>query len=240
MNIIISGYGRMGREIEKIALETGDNILFRLNHTEDWDNAGKALKKGDAIIDFSWPDTARDNIRKAFDLGIPVVCGTTGWDDQLAEVKAWCENEAQTLFVAANFSIGVNVMLHLSGRLARIMDRLKEYDLTIEEIHHIHKLDSPSGTAIRIAEEIINQMREKKGWSAEAGKDPALLQVTSRRQGEVPGTHILKAESENDALEIMHQAKSRRGFATGALLAARFIQGKKGFYTMKDLLELTD
>jgi 4-hydroxy-tetrahydrodipicolinate reductase len=131
-------------------------------------------------------------------------------------------------------------MLHLSGNLARIMDRFNEYDLSIEEIHHIHKLDSPSGTAIRIAEEVISRMKDKRDWSGETSRDPSLLQVTSRREGEVTGTHILKAESAYDSLEIIHRAKSRQGFASGALLAASWIQGKKGFYTMKDLLELRD
>ena len=240
MNIIISGYGRMGKEVEKLALQQGHEVLYRLDTEADWHAAGEGLRKGEVVIDFSQPHAVVGNIRRAFDRRLPVVTGTTGWYDRLPEAREWCEKEGQALFVAANFSIGVNVMLLLAGKMARLVDRFGEYELSIEEIHHVHKLDSPSGTAIKLAEAVLDSSARKKSWTAGQARDASELEVSSRREGEVPGTHILKAQSGSDILEIVHRARSREGFATGALMAARWIQGKQGFHTMKDLLEFTD
>lgn len=230
----------MGKEVEQLALQQGHEVRSRLDTEGDWTAAGKALQEGEVVIDFSQPHAAPGNIRRAFDLRIPIVTGTTGWHERLPEVRTWCEDEGQSLFVAANFSIGVNVMLYLAEKMARIMNRFEEYGLSLEEIHHVHKLDSPSGTAIRLAETVLENYHRKKSWTSGKANDVSELEVISRREGEVPGTHILKAESDNDILEIIHRAKSRRGFAAGALMAAEWIQGKPGFHTMKDLLEFTD
>ena len=240
MNIIISGYGRMGREVEEAATAAGHRVVYRLNSAGDWHKEGQELKKADVVIDFSWPESVLDNIRRAFNLGLPVVTGTTGWYDNLPQAMQWCEKERQSLFVAANFSIGVNVMQHLVGKLARMMDRFGDYTLSIEEIHHIHKKDSPSGTAIRLAEAVRDHSEKISGWTMAQGSDPYKLLITSTREGEEPGTHIVRAESGYDSLQIVHRAKSRKGFAAGALMAAEWLMGKQGFFTMKDLLELTD
>lgn len=230
----------MGREVDEMASALGHEVLYRLDNASDWQNAGAGMKAADAVIDFSWPATAVDNIRRAFDLHLPVVTGTTGWYDRLTEVRDWCEKERQALFVAANFSIGINLMLHLSGRLARVLEKFPGYDLSIEETHHVHKLDAPSGTAIRIAETVLAHSAAKNTWSTEASGDPSVLHVSSRREGEVTGIHVLRADSRDDILELRHEAKNRKGMAAGALMAAEWIQGRQGFFGMKDLLELTD
>lgn len=230
----------MGREVDAMAAVQGHEVLFRLNAAEDWESAGEALKAADVVIDFSWPESAVENIRRAFDLQLPVVTGTTGWYNHLPEVKAWCAKEGHALFVAANFSIGVNLMLELTAKLAKMLDRFPGYTLSIEEVHHIHKLDAPSGTAIRIAEAVLANSGKKKLWLKEASDDPSVLYVASKREGEVAGIHTLKAESEADRLELRHELKSRKSLAAGALLAAEWLQGRKGFFEMKDLLEWTD
>jgi 4-hydroxy-tetrahydrodipicolinate reductase len=240
LKIIISGYGRMGREVDGMASALGHEVLFRLNAAEEWQKAGEELKTADAVIDFSWPQSAVENIRRAFDLHIPVVTGTTGWYDRIPEVKEWCEAEGQSLFVSANFSIGISMMVHLSEKMAQMLDRFPGYSLSIEEVHHIHKLDAPSGTAIRIAEAVLANSDRKKSWAKEPSEDPAVLHVASRREGEIMGIHILRAESAADRLELTHELKDRKGLASGALLAAEWLQGRKGFFGMKDLLELTD
>jgi 4-hydroxy-tetrahydrodipicolinate reductase len=240
LKIIISGYGRMGREVDGMASAMGHEVLFRLNAADDWQRAGKELKDAEVVIDFSWPESAVENIRRAFDLHIPMVTGTTGWYDRLPEVKQWCVKEGQALFVSANFSIGISMMLHLSEKMAKMLDRFPGYSLSIEEVHHIHKLDSPSGTAIRIAESVLAHSERKKSWSKEPSAEPSVLHITSRREGEITGIHILRAESDTDRLELFHEAKNRKGLAAGALMAAEWVRGQKGFFGMKDLLELTD
>ncbi len=230
----------MGHEVEQLALKKGHEVLFRLNSEEDWTNAGAALHHADVVIDFSWPSSAVGNIRRAFDLDIPIVIGTTGWDAEARHVRNWCLEEKKTLFAAANFSIGVNIMLELTKKLAGMADRFKDYEVSIEEIHHIHKLDAPSGTAIRIAEAYLENQERMKGWTRGEQQEEDRIPVKSIREGEVPGTHVLKAESAYDSLEIIHQAKGRQGFASGALMAAEWVQGRRGFFTMKDLLEWTD
>jgi len=230
----------MGREIEQMASARGHEVLYRLNSAEEWVKAGQALKGADVVMDFTWPETAVENIRRAFDLRLPTVTGTTGWYGRLPEVREWCEKEGQSLFVAANFSIGVNLMLELTGRLSKMLNRFPGYELSISEVHHVHKLDAPSGTAIRIAETVLGHSQMKKSWATERSDDASVLPVTSEREGEVAGIHSLKAESEADILEIRHELKSRKGLAEGALLAAEWLQGRQGFFGMKDLLEWTD
>lgn len=230
----------MGREVEQMALATGHEVSFRLDSAEEWEKAGALLRQADVVIDFSLPGAVADNIRRAIDLELPMVTGTTGWYDQLPAIRQLCEERSAALLVAANFTIGVNLMIELSSRLSAILNRFPQYTISIEEIHHIHKMDSPSGTAIRIAEEVIGNSKRKKNWSPGISADPSVLQVTSKREGEEAGTHILRAESQYDTLEIIHRAKGRAGFAAGALVAADWIIGRQGFFTMKDLLVWTD
>jgi len=229
----------MGKEIERVALDRGHEITFRLNDAEDWRRAGNELRNSDIVIDFTLPDSALENIRKAFDQGLPVVTGTTGWYERLPVVLKWCEEGRNTLFVAANFSIGVNIMLHLSGKLAQLLNRFPDYKLSVEETHHVHKVDKPSGTAIKLAEAVLDHFESMKGWTDRDDAGPDLLPVVSHREGEITGNHTLRAESGSDILQIVHQAKNRQGFAVGAMMAAEWVKGRHGFFTMKELLELT-
>lgn len=230
----------MGQEIAQLARERGHHIMTVLDCPDDWIQAGDTLHNADIVIDFSLPETALENIRRAFDLKLPIVTGTTGWYDHLPQARKWCEAEGRALFVAPNFSIGVNLMLQLAEKLAGLLNRFPDYRVSIEEIHHVHKKDTPSGTAIRIAETVVENMVTLKGWSPGENPEQGLLPVISRRIGEETGTHSLSAESKTDRLEITHRAKNRKGFAEGALLAAEWVQGKQGFFTMKELLEFTE
>ncbi len=235
MKIALIGYGKMGREIERIALDRGHQIvsIIDINNLDDFDS--EAFLKADVAIEFTQPATAMSNYRKCFGRNIPVVAGTTGWLQYLDEVKQACANGQQTFFYASNYSIGVNVFFAVNKYLARIMNHFPAYDVRMEEVHHIHKLDSPSGTAITLAEGIIENIDRKTQWK-EAGTGSANeLLIHSKREGEVPGIHEIIYESEADMISIKHDAKSRKGFALGAVMAAEFTCGKKGFLTMKDM-----
>lgn len=238
MKIVISGYGKMGREVERAALERGHEIAARCDRPEDWVQMAAEISAGDVAIEFSTPSSAADNIRRCFDLRLPVVAGTTGWNDRAATVRQWCMEEGQALFTAANFSIGVNILFRLAGELAPYLDRFGAYDISLEETHRVHKLDSPSGTAIRIAEIILERSGRKKLWVNRETPNSDELQIRSFRTGEVPGTHIVRFSSENDTLSLVHEAHSRKGFAVGAVLAAEWLQGRTGFFTMEDMLGL--
>jgi 4-hydroxy-tetrahydrodipicolinate reductase len=237
MKIAIIGYGKMGREIESVAIEKGHSVVLKADidnlHQMDPDK----LRKADVAIEFTSPDSARENIIACFNAGIPVVSGTTGWTGQLDEIKRLCINNKNTFFYASNFSIGVNILFRINRWLAGVMDKFPEYEVTISEIHHIHKKDSPSGTAITLAEDIVKNLQRKAGWKNEWTEDNKLLAVISERTGEVPGTHTVAYRSNSDILELSHQALNRTVFATGAILAAEFIVGKTGVYSMDDLLE---
>lgn len=237
MKIALIGYGKMGKTIEQIALERGHRIVSVI----DVDNAGdfesEAFRSADVAIEFTTPATAFSNYMKCFDAGVAVVSGTTGWLDRLGEVKEKCEKEGKTFFYASNYSIGVNIFFALNRYLAKIMDRFPAYDVSMEEVHHIHKLDAPSGTAITLAEDILKEVDRKKRWTLGNGNDPAELAVRAVREGEVPGIHEIVYESEADTISIRHSAKSRKGFALGAVLAAEFTCGKKGFLGMEDMLK---
>lgn len=236
MKIVISGYGKMGKEIEKAALARGHQIMAKLDTAEDWSSQKKIISKAEMVIEFSMPGSALNNIRNCFDLKLPVVVGTTGWHEAEGVVRKWCQEEDQAIFVASNFSIGVNILYNLTEQLSRIMNRLDSYEIYLEEIHHIHKLDSPSGTAIRLAEIILGNVDRKKLWVNRPQAGPEELQILSVREGEIPGIHKISCESDSDKLTLKHIAKGRKGFAIGALLAAEWLAGKKGFFEMKDLL----
>ena len=234
MKIALIGYGKMGHAIEEIALSRGHEIVCRIDKDNQDDFDSPQFKRADVAIEFTAPTVALGNYRRAFAAGVPVVSGTTGWLEHLPEVKEACE-KGQTFFYASNFSLGVNIFFAVNKYLAGIMNHFPQYEVSLEEIHHVHKLDHPSGTAITLAEDIIGQLDSKHSWT-EAQPAPAdAIPVVARREGEVPGTHIITYDSEVDTIRISHAAKSRKGFALGAVVAAEFTVGKKGFLTMQDL-----
>ena len=238
MKIALIGYGKMGHEIEKIALQRGHEIVCTIDINEPEKFDSPEFRSADVAIEFTSPESALQNYRRAFAADVPVVSGTTGWLEQLDEIKAACENDGQTFFYASNFSLGVNIFFALSNYLAKIMNQFPDYDVRMEETHHIHKLDAPSGTAITLAEGILENLKRKKTWSLNKADNEEELKITAFREGEVPGIHTVVYESEADSIRITHDAKSRKGFALGAVLAAEFTKGKKGFLGMKDMLNL--
>jgi len=236
MKITLLGYGKMGKEIEKAAIEKGHEIFLKIDSEKDWQTYENVFAQSEIAIDFSMPDTAVANIKKCFKSNIPVVEGTTAWYNQLDEIKSLCKQKNQALFFASNYSIGVNIFFEINKQLASIMNNYESYEPSIEESHHIQKLDAPSGTAITLANEIIEKIERKKKWIKEFSQDPNELAVKSIREGNIPGTHSIFYDSPTDVLEIKHTAKNRKGFAFGAVLAAEFLLGKTGFFTMEDLL----
>lgn len=232
MKIALLGYGRMGKAIEEIALERGHEIVIR----KDVEPVDLDLGIADAAIDFSHPTAAFDNIKNCIDSKVAVVSGTTGWLDRLDEIKSYCEDQDGAFIYASNFSIGVNLFFNLNAQLAKMMEQIKGYDVSMEEIHHVHKLDAPSGTAISLANDIL-QNSEKKQWSIETPESDDLF-IKVKREGEVPGTHSVSYTSVIDAIEIKHTAFNRTGFALGAVVAAEWLHGKKGVFNMKDVLGL--
>lgn len=237
MKIALIGYGKMGKTIEQIALNRGHQIvsIVDINNPEEFQSDN--FKSADVAIEFTTPATAFDNYMKCFAAGVPVVSGTTGWLDRLGEIKEMCEKEGKTFFYASNFSIGVNIFFALNKYLAKIMNNFPSYDISMTETHHIHKLDAPSGTAITLAEGILENIDRKDRWTLETAEQPADLPIHAIREGEVPGIHEVTYESDVDYISIKHDAKSRAGFALGAVVAAEFTAGKKGFLGMDDMLK---
>jgi 4-hydroxy-tetrahydrodipicolinate reductase len=238
MKIALLGYGKMGKEIEAMALSRHHEIVLKIDAFNLDQFTPENLSRADVAIDFSTPDSAFSNIMKCFEAGVPVVCGTTGWLSRFDEVKKKCADLNQAFFYASNFSVGMNIFFALNKYLARLMNPVTDYDVSIREIHHVHKLDAPSGTAITLAMDLIAKMDRKKKWELNQSGDPAALKITAVREDEVPGTHVVTYESEVDSIEITHLAKNRRGLALGAILAAEFINGKKGVYSMQDMMDL--
>ena len=236
MNIALFGYGKMGQEIEKLAKKKGHKVTLIFNCLEDWDENGHQLKNVDMAIDFSSPVSVVENIYHCFEAGVPVVVGTTGWLDDFEKVRSDCKKLDQTLFFAPNFSIGVNLFFQLNRFLAQLMSKWEEYSISIEETHHIHKQDAPSGTAIVLANDIIRFSEKKEKWVREEVENPEEVGIKSYRTDNVPGTHVVRYESDDDSIEIIHTAKNRRGFALGAVMAAEFLLCKKGYFEMKNLL----
>jgi len=236
MKIALLGYGKMGKEIERIALERNHEILMKIDTFEDWNEHIYDFLQADVAIEFSTPTTVLDNILKSFAANVPIVVGTTGWYDQLDTIRDLCVEKQQCLFYASNFSLGVNVFFEINKKLALLMNTHPEFEVFIEEIHHTQKLDAPSGTAITLANDIINNLKRKELWKNEMTENTEMLGIKSIRESNVPGTHIITYQSENDIIEIKHTAKNRLGLAMGAILAAEFVVGKKGIYEMKDIL----
>lgn len=234
MKIVVLGYGRMGHEVEQVAVSRGHEILHRIDTEEEWNQHKENISKCDVVIEFSTPATVTANINKCFDINIPVVVGTTGWYDSLDEIKKRCGNEGHSLFYAPNFSIGMNFVFGLNKQMARFAQQF-DYKLEITETHHIHKLDKPSGTAMKLADDIIANNSNYDGWKLDIDKDKT-LRVNAIRKGEIFGIHEITAESACDRISLSHEAFSRKGFATGAVIAAEFLKDKKGVFTMEDLL----
>lgn len=236
MHIGIIGHGKMGREIEKSAQKRGHLIGFIIdeNNTEELNDDN--LQKIEVAIEFTRPSAAFGNIMKCLKAKTPVVSGTTGWLAKYNEAADFCNKTNGSFLYASNFSIGVNILFYLNVTLAKIMDNFEQYDVEISEIHHTTKLDSPSGTAITLADSIIKNMERKKEWENEQTTNKHTLRILSERKDTVTGTHIIRYNSLVDCIELKHEAKSREGFAHGAIIAAEFIRNKKGVYEMEDVL----
>ncbi|HCN83769.1 MAG TPA: 4-hydroxy-tetrahydrodipicolinate reductase [Sphingobacteriaceae bacterium] len=243
MNIALLGYGKMGRIIEQIAADRGHKIVLKIDADNLEDLNSRNLRKADVAIDFSAPDSALGNINACFEAGTPVIVGTTGWYGSLQSVKDKCESSNNSLLYASNFSVGVNVLFFVNKVLAKIMNRYPQYEVQVEEIHHTQKLDAPSGTAMTIAEGIIDGLDRKNEWVNElSGQEekitkPDQLLIESYRIEAVPGTHTIIYSSEVDDIELKHTAHNRAGFALGAVLAAEWLNGKTGFYSVQDMFD---
>ena len=238
MNLALIGYGKMGKEIEKIAVSRGHKISLIIDINNPQDLTVENLQKCDVAIEFTIPKSAIQNYYKCFEAGIPVVSGTTGWLDKKEEVYKMCKESNGTFFYGSNFSVGVNLFFEINRKLAELMADRNEYKVEMTEVHHTQKLDAPSGTAISLAEDILDNINGKTGWVNDKLPAENEFNIKSERRGEVPGIHTIKYESEVDFIEITHSAKSRKGFAFGAVLAAEYCLGHKGILTMKDLLNI--
>jgi len=236
MKIALIGYGKMGHAIEEIALEKGHEIVLRIDVENANEFTLENVQKADVAIEFTSPHSATDNVKKCFDAGVHVVCGSTGWLDKFDEVKQYCLDKNGAFVYASNFSIGVNIFFELNTFLAKLMANHHEYDVLLEEIHHTQKKDSPSGTAITLAEQVLQYVTSKKAWVNHISDNAEELEIISERIDPAPGTHKVKYKSSIDDIEIIHTAHNRKGFAAGAVLAAEFIIDKKGVFTMKDVL----
>lgn len=241
MKIALTGYGKMGHMIEKIAQQRGHEVVCVIDKDNTSDFDSDAFRSADCVIEFSTPATAVENIRNSFSQGVPVVCGTTGWTDAMPEIKEICDNGNGTFLFASNFSVGVNIFMAVNRYLARIMNAYPQYKPHMVETHHIHKLDHPSGTAITLADEIISATDRIGAWmepddSCMNDTDRnTILEIDHIRQGEVPGIHTIDWDSDVDTITISHSAKSREGFALGAVIAAEWLADKKGFHTIGEV-----
>jgi len=238
MKIALVGYGKMGHAIEEIALQRGHEIVLKIDINNAADLTKENLQKADVAIEFTSPHSAVENLKKCFDAGMAVVCGSTGWLEHWDEIKQYCLDRNGAFVYASNFSIGVNLFFEVNTFLAKLMNKHEEYDVSLEEIHHTQKKDAPSGTAITLAEQVLQQISRKKVWVNRISDNAEELEITSERVDPAPGTHKVKYKSSIDDIEIIHTAHNRKGFASGAVLAAEFIKGKKGIYSMKDVLGL--
>lgn len=239
MKIGLLGYGKMGKAIEQMAAQNKVDIAWRIRSEERALLTPEFIQQADVVIEFTRPEAALENVMLCLGSGVPVVCGTTGWQASLGDAEIYCMEKGGAFLWASNFSVGVNLFFALNRYLARLMANRPEYSAALTEIHHIHKLDAPSGTAITIAQELMASAGRYKDWQLmPAEPSPALLPVTAIRENEVPGTHQLVWESDIDSITLEHKAHSRTGFASGALLAAKWLHGRKGVFSMQDVLGL--
>jgi 4-hydroxy-tetrahydrodipicolinate reductase len=236
MKIALIGYGKMGHAIEEIALQRGHEIVLKVSIENFEDNTIENIQKADVAIEFTGPEIAFDNVIRCLDASVPVVSGSTGWLERFEEAKKHCQAKNGALLYASNFSVGVNIFFALNKRLAELMAPHTEYNVSMTEVHHTQKKDAPSGTAITLAEAILQENNQKKKWVNQSSNKPEELVIISERVDPAPGTHIISYSSAIDDIEIKHTAHNRKGFATGAVLAAEFLHQKKGIYSMSDVL----
>ncbi|QHS55522.1 4-hydroxy-tetrahydrodipicolinate reductase [Mucilaginibacter sp. 14171R-50] len=249
MKIALLGYGKMGKIIEKIAHDRKHEIVLKIDYGNLNELTTENLQKADVAIEFSTPSTVLGNIESCFKAGVPIVVGTTGWHNEMAQIKEQCAYHKGSFIYATNFSVGVNIFFHVNKVLARLMNNYPYYDVQVEEIHHTQKLDSPSGTAITIAEGIIDSLDSKKEWKnvliSDDKPDDEMVAadevlIESLRIENIPGTHTVIYDSEVDTIEFKHTAHNRNGFALGAVLAAEWIKDKKGFYSVEDMFDFNN
>jgi 4-hydroxy-tetrahydrodipicolinate reductase len=238
MRIALIGYGKMGKAIEEVALHRGHEIVIKIDQPNLHEFNKENMANVDVAIEFTSPHTAFDNLKSCIEFGVPVVCGSTGWAERLEEIKKIAADKNGAFIYSSNFSVGVNIFFEVNKRLAMLMAPHKEYEVILEETHHTQKKDAPSGTAITLAEQILEHVKRKKQWVNEISDNPEDLEIISQRIDPAPGTHSIRYSSAIDDIEIIHTAHNRKGFATGAVLAAEFLKDKKGFFTMKDVLNL--
>ena len=238
MKIALIGYGKMGKAIEAIALQRGHEVVLKI----DVDNAAQFtaahLQKADVAIEFTGPNSAFQNVMKCLEYGVPVVCGSTGWLSEWEEVTAYCKKQNGCFLYASNFSVGVNIFFEINKKLAELMNPHTSYNISMQETHHTQKKDAPSGTAVTLAEQVLEKIGRKKTWVNQPTDKPEELFIISKRIDPALGTHSVTYESDIDTIEIIHTAHNRTGFATGAVLAAEFVKGKKGIFSMKEVLGL--
>ncbi len=238
MKIALIGYGKMGQMIESLAIEKGHEIVLKIHI----DNTGEFTKENisvaDVAIEFTGPHSAFDNVKKCLEFEVPVVSGSTGWNEKLTEARKICQDLGGCFLHASNFSIGVNIFFEINKLLAKLMSAQPAYTVSMKEVHHTQKKDAPSGTAVTLAEQVIEHIPSIKGWVNQAAAAPGQLSIESLREDPAPGTHFVKYHSDVDDIEIIHTAHSREGFALGAILAAEYISNKKGIFSMKDVLNI--
>lgn len=238
MKIALIGYGKMGQMIEEIALQRGHQIVLKIHIDNTEEFTRENIAGADVAIEFTAPEVAYQNVLRCLEFDVPVVSGSTGWNDRIAKAKERCLEKDGAFLHASNFSIGVNIFFQVNKLLARLMASQPEYEVTLKEIHHTQKKDAPSGTAVTLAEQVMESVNRKTAWVNEPSQNPAELCIISERIDPAPGTHFVKYTSDIDDIEIIHTAHSRKGFALGAVLAAEFLAGKKGVFGMDDVLEL--
>jgi 4-hydroxy-tetrahydrodipicolinate reductase len=238
MKIALIGYGKMGQAIEKIALQRNHSIVLKVDLDNAADLNPAKLSQADMAIEFTGPQTAFTNILKCLEAGVPTVCGSTGWLEKQPEAEKFCLSHNGSLLYSSNFSVGVNIFFEINKKLAELMGGHPEYKIGVTEVHHMGKKDAPSGTAISLAQQIIANVERKKRWVNYSSENIQELEIISQRRDNVPGIHAVKYSSPIDDMEIIHTAHNREGFATGAVLAAEFLQHRKGIFTMKDVLSL--
>ena len=236
LNIALIGYGKMGKAIEEIALQRGHTVVLKIDINTMDQFTKEKLIQCDVAVEFTSPHSAVENIITCLRAGVPVISGSTGWLERWEEVKTICEQQQGALLYASNYSVGVNIFFEVNKRLALLMNQHTDYEVSMTEIHHTEKKDAPSGTAITLAEQILEHIGRKKQWINQQSLSPGDLSIISERIDPAPGTHIVKYSSPVDDIEIIHTAHNRKGFATGAVLAAEFLQNKKGIFSMKDVL----
>ncbi len=237
MKVAIIGYGKMGHEIEQVLLSRGHSVALIIDQENAHDLCAEKLAGVDVAIEFTTPTTAYSNVRTCIECSTPVVSGTTGWHDKLEELQALCREKGSSMIWSSNYSLGVNITFRLNRYLAELMNRFEGYNVAIEEIHHTQKKDAPSGTAISLANDILERIERKQRWLNEPTEEADAIAITSLREGTVPGTHTVTYESADDKIEIKHTLFSRRALALGAVVAAEFVATKKGVFTIDDLFE---